>query len=108
MTKHVGDEGLPRILVPLEDADRLVLAVNVKLLNSSELGVCHANVQSIRQVPLTKPTILKTQTSRTKLDVFKGKMGKIMRRLYDLESDNTPEKPINIDLGVALYQMEDY
>jgi hypothetical protein len=35
-------------------------------------------------------------------------MEKIMHKLYDLEPDNTPEKRINLDLDVDLYQMESY
>ena len=46
--------------------------------------------------------------SRTKTSTFKSRLGKIMHKLYDLEPDNAPEKPLNVDLGVDLYQMENY
>jgi hypothetical protein len=35
-------------------------------------------------------------------------MEKIMHKLYDLEPDNAPEKKVNLDLDVDLYQMESY
>jgi hypothetical protein len=31
-----------------------------------------------------------------------------MHKLYDLEPDSAPEKQLDVDLGVNLYQMENY
>ena len=36
----------------------------------------------------------------------RSRLARITQRLYDLESCNEPEKPLNIELD--LYQMEDY
>jgi hypothetical protein len=40
------------------------------------------------------------------MNSLRSKLGRIMHKLYDLESDNEPEKPLNIDLD--LYQMENF
>jgi hypothetical protein len=101
------DEAMSKLHVSLEDANKLV-GDNVKILGSSRLGMCGANVnsqvKSMRKVT-AKPTMVKT---RTKTSTFKSKLGKIMHKLYDLEPDNGPEKPLNVDLCVDLYQMENF
>jgi len=43
---------------------------------------------------------------KTRVISLRSRLGRIMRRLYDLESESEPEKPLNIDLD--LYQMENY
>jgi hypothetical protein len=35
-------------------------------------------------------------------------MEKTMTKLYNLENEETPEKTLNLQLDVDLYQMEDY
>jgi hypothetical protein len=101
------DEAISKLHVSLEDANKLV-EDNVKILGSSTLGLCGANVnsqvKSMHKVT-AKPTMVKT---RTKTSTFKSRMGKIMHKLYDLEPNNAPEKTLIVDLGVDLYQMENY
>ena len=43
---------------------------------------------------------------KTRVISLRSRLGRIMRRLYDLESDSEPEKKLNIDLD--LFQMENY
>ena len=43
---------------------------------------------------------------KTRVISLRSRLGRIMRRLYDLESDSEPEKKLNIDFD--LYQMENY
>jgi hypothetical protein len=101
------DDAISKLNASLEDANKLV-EDNVKILGSSTLGISGANVssqvKSMRKAS-AKPTMFKT---RTKTSTFKSKLGKIMHKLYDLEPDNAPEKPLNVDLCVDLYQMENY
>jgi hypothetical protein len=42
------------------------------------------------------------------MNSLRSRLGKIMHKLYDLESDNEPEKPLRIDFDVDLYQMENF
>jgi hypothetical protein len=106
LTKHISDE-TAKLHVSLEDAEKLI-AENVKLLDSNSMGICvasvNAQVKSMHKVS-PKPTMVKT---KMKVTSFKSKLGKIMHKLYDLEPGNAPEKPLNVDLGVDLYQMENF
>jgi hypothetical protein len=104
LTKHVApDDAYLKLHVTLEDADKLI-AQNVKL--SSGLGICGANVGSVKSMHKisAKHVVMKP----AKISSIKTKLGKIMHKLYDLEPDSAPEKPLNVDLGVDLYQMEKY
>ena len=111
MTKHLHDEALLKLNVSLEDSDKLVEA-NVKLLDGQALGICgvhsiDSNINSLHQVVAENP-LTKTHAAKAKLNTFKNRLEKIMHKLYDLEPDNAPEKPLNVDLCVDLYQMENY
>jgi len=101
------DEAISKLHLSLEDVDKLV-EDNVKILSRSTMDMCGATVNSqvkcMRKVT-AKPTMVKT---RAKTSTFKSRLGKIMHKLYDLEPGNAPEKPLNVDLGVDLYQMETF
>ncbi len=106
MTKHVADEALPKLHISIEDATSLVDS-SVKLLESPSLEICGcggARVHSVHKVSSAKSATLKTHTPKP---AFK-RLEKIMQKLYDLEPQSGPEKPLNVDLDVDLYQMEDY
>jgi hypothetical protein len=103
LTKPNLDEGLPKYHMPLEEANKLI-ENNVKLLSSTDFAICGPTLSSPKACK-PKFTVAKP---RAKVTSLKSKLGKIMHRLYDLEPDNQPEKPLNIDLGVELYQMEDF
>ncbi len=87
--------------MPLEEANKII-EHNIKMLNHNTLAICstHANPQQENKLTPVK--------ARTGLSSLRSRLGKIMHKLYDLEPDNEPEKPLNIDLGVDLYQMEDF
>ena len=107
MTKPVTpDEGFPKYHMPLEEANKII-EHNMKLLEGDTLGLCGAGASGIASIG-PKRAIVKPAVTRAKMTSFKSKVGKIMHKLYDLEPDNAPEKPLNVDLGVDLYQMEDY
>jgi hypothetical protein len=100
------DEAYTKLHVTLEDSDKLI-AENVKLSSSGSLSVCGANVSSVKPMHKlsAKHAIMKPVTKAASV---KTRLGKIMHKLYDLEPDSAPEKPLNVDLGVDLYQMENY
>ena len=88
--------------MPLEEANKII-ENNMKMIDSQTLTLCGPSLSatSPRQ-PQPKLQAPKTKTG------FKSRLGKIMHKLYDLEPESAPEKPLNVDLGVELYQMEDY
>lgn len=97
------DEGLPKYHMPLEEANKLI-ENNIKLISSTDFAICGPAMNS----PESSKPKLTVAKPRARVSSFKSKLGKIMHRLYDLEPDNQPEKPLNIELRADLYQMEDY
>jgi len=102
------DEGFPKYHVPLEEAKNLI-EDNVKILDGSSLGICgaHPHAKANRKVSIGS-SLIEGRSARTKVNAFKGRLGKAMHRLYDLELGNAAEKPLNVDLDCDLYQMEKY
>jgi hypothetical protein len=102
LTKHIAsDEAYPKLHVSLEDVDKLI-AQNVKLGSSSRgLGICEADVDGVKNMHKLTAKHAPKLTIRTRLE-------KIMHKLYDLEPDSAPEKPLKADLRAELYQMENY
>ena len=98
MTKHLVDDGLPKYIIPLEETNK-VLDHNLDLLEN-----CNARLSRVPSF-VPKRSELKVQS---RMNSFKNRLGKIMHKLYDLEPDNAPEKPLNVELCVDLYQMENY
>jgi hypothetical protein len=103
LTKPNLDEGLPKYHMPLEEANKLI-ENNIKLIGSSDFGICGPGISSQK----TSNSKLAVAKPRVRVTSLKSKLGKIMHRLYDLEPDNAPEKPLNIELRADLYQMEDF
>jgi hypothetical protein len=110
LTKHTTiDDGFPKYHMPLDEANKLIES-NVKILDSrSALGMGSIGVKPMRGI-VPKPSAVKPRETRAKANSFKCRLGKIMHKLYDLEPEGicVPEKPLNVDLGVNLYQMEDF
>ena len=108
MTKHLTDEIFQRYHLPSEEANKLT-ENNVTILDGSSLRLCgaHSHAKAIRKVKIG-PSLIEGKTARTKMNAFKGRLGKAMHRLYDLEIGNAADKPLNVDLDCDLYQMEKY
>ncbi len=104
MTRHLPDE-IAKGPISMEDTDLLI--TRDTLLNNT-LNVSHQivrpNISSTNKIPVKTIAV----KNRTKQGFIKSRLGKIMHKLYDLELDATPEKPLNIDLCVDLYQMENF
>ncbi len=107
MTKHISDETLPKMHMSLDDAQDLV-ATNIKTLNSQPLGVCNRPSLKPMHKVITATSAVKSRAVRPKVDSIKNRLEKTMRKLYDLEPDNAPEKSLQLDLCVDLYQMENF
>ena len=103
MTKHAIDDGLTKYHMPLEEANKII-ENNVTLIEPNRIGLCAGHLSSASGV---QPK-LGVAKPKARVASFKNKVGRIMNRLYDLESSSEPEKPLKVDLGVDLYQMEDY
>ncbi len=108
MTKHTTiDDGLPKYQIPLEEASKLIES-NIKIISSSSsMDTCGIRVKTLHTVA-SKPAYAKPRENKVRVITLRQRLGKVMHRLYDLEPETVPEKPLNADLGVNLYQMEDY
>ena len=103
MTKnmHVHDDASLRLHDTIEESTKVSARVT-DIMDKNALFICGDNVDSTQKV---NPIV---SVVKTKMGFVKSRLGIIMHKLYDLDPDNEPEKPLNIDLGVDLYQMEDF
>ena len=99
LTKQASDETALRCHVTLEEATKVSPSVTDAIVKNA-LAIYGAHVDS-EQKGKRKQVLVKTR-----MISLRSRLGRIMRRLYDLESDSEPEKPLNIDLD--LYQMENF
>ncbi len=106
MTKHLPDE-TTKLPIGFEDTDRLI-AEPLNLFDGSTLGICNTHVAK-KVSPLTgvtnKSVVIKP---KTKVHALRSRLGKALHKLYNLEPEGSTDKPLNIDLSVDLYQMENY
>jgi hypothetical protein len=99
LTKHVTPEETLKCSLGLDETSKVGEGVN-KLLENNPLVIGSAQVNLVQDSKLKIPLVKARKTVR------KSRLGKITEKLYNLESCDLPEKPLNVDLG--LYQMEDY
>jgi len=96
------DDGLPKYHMPLDDANKIIEG-NMKLLEPETMSLCAARLTAD---PVLKPK-LGVAKPRARAPSIKTRLGRIMHKLYELEPECTPEKPLKVDLDVDLYQMEE-
>ena len=101
MTKQASDEAAMKCHVTIEEANKMVESTT-KMLDNNALVICGAHVDPERK---GKP---KRALVKNRMNLLRSRLGRIMRRLYDLESGNEPEKPLKIDFDCDLYQMENF
>ncbi len=103
LTKHVHahDDASLRLHETLEESTKVSASATI-VMGKNSLSICVGDVDS------TQKFNPKVTEGKTKVNFVKSRLEKNMHKLYDLEPDNEPEKPLNIDLGVDLYQMEDF
>jgi hypothetical protein len=98
LTKQAPDEAALKPHVPLEGAK--LVESTAELVCNEALVICGAHVKPIEEsVPKIAPVTIRVNSLRSKVE-------RIMHKLYDLEPDGEPEKPLHVDLD--LYQMENY
>lgn len=102
MTKHTPDEVLLRGHAVLADVD--VAASLADLVEKNVLSLCGAGSKADSEVEASVQAV----PVKAAIEDAKGKLGKTVIKLYDLESRCGPEKPRNIELDVELYQMENW
>lgn len=107
MTKHISDETLPKMDLSLNLAEQLV-AQNVRVLNTQPPRACNCPRAKPLHRVATRPSAIKPRPTRPKVDTIKNRLEKTMRKLYELEPESAPEKSIQLDLCVDLYQMENF
>ena len=100
MTKHVTPEEALKCPLSLDEVGKVGDGMN-RLLENNALVINSAQVNLVADDSKLKIPLVKARKN-----VRKSKLGKITEKLYNLESCDLPEKPLNVDLG--LYQMEDY
>jgi hypothetical protein len=101
LTKQASDEATLKCHVVIEEANKVVESAT-KMMDNNALVICSAQLNP-EQEGKPKLTIVKTR-----INSLRSRLGKIMQRLYDLESGNEPEKPLKIDFDCDLYQMENF
>lgn len=103
MTKHtqVTDETL-KCHVTVEENGK-VSPIMSEVLDTNTLALGGARVNAVTPVSKGK---LKVTLVKTKLSKVNDRLGKDMHKLYELEPCSVPEKRLNIDFDVDLYQME--
>jgi hypothetical protein len=102
LTKHIiVDDDPHKSHVCLEGHPQEVLENNSNLIGNFSIKLSGGQNENVQDVNTGQ---IKTQFE----NICRKKLGKIVKELYNLEINNEPEKPLNIELCVDLYQMEDY
>jgi hypothetical protein len=99
LTKNDPIENALKYPLSIEDSGRLGLDVG-KLVEQNAATLCSQRV-FIEDEPK-----LKVIRTTKKLPAKQIRLCRVTQHLYNLESDNAPEKLLKIELN--LYQMEDY
>jgi hypothetical protein len=99
LTKHEPIESGLRCSLPVEETNTLNL--NVNDLVAENVAKLYASRVFLEETPRLKNIRVK-KARATK----RGTLGRAIRKLYNMESDIEPEKPLRIELD--LYQMETY
>ena len=99
MTKQEPVEPALKCHGTLDEAGKVSVGSVSEMLEKSAFSV---HTAQISPESLQKP---KVTLVRSKTVSRRSKVGKVMEKLFDLESCSEPEKPLKIDLD--LYQMED-
>lgn len=99
MTKQSPDEITVKCHINLDEVDKV---------RSRVAGVLDKNALSIRSAQIRPEDEIesKVEVVMVQKKICQSELGKIMSKLYDVETGVEREKPSKIDLGLELYQME--
>ena len=99
MTKHELADSALKCPLELEEAGKVELGTVGKMLDNNALAI--RGVDAVpKRIPKRKVGLTAKPSSRV------SRLAKITRKLYDLEPNGEPEKPLKISLD--LYQMEQF
>ncbi len=98
MTKPLPDETLLKCHLTVEDVNKVGEGITRIMDNNALLIRGPVVAAPEREETLIKP----------KVNAKRSRLGKTMQKLYNLESSSESEKPLRVDLGLDLYQMEEY
>jgi hypothetical protein len=99
LTKQESPENTLKCQLTIDEASKVCLDVS-KLIEGNVAALCN------QQVYVEQEPKLKVVLAVKKANPKRSRLARVTQRLYDLESSNEPEKPLNIELN--LYQMENY
>lgn len=98
MTKQAPEETALRCNVTLEEGNRVSPLVTEAIVKNA-LVFCGAHGNPEHEGK-------RKRVVKNRLSLLRSRLARIMQRLYDLESGDEPEKPLNIDLD--LDQIENF
>jgi hypothetical protein len=99
LTKQLSDETALRFHVTLEEGNKVGPSVTEAIVNDA-LVIRSSSVRRKREGKRRRAL------GKATVSLLRGRLGRIMRGLYDLESGDEPEKPLNVDFD--LYQLENF
>ncbi len=100
MTKQTPDEISVKCQINLDEVDKV---------RSRVAGVLDKNALAIRSAKIRPEDEIerKVEVVMVQKKTCQTELGRIMSKLYDVETGVEREKPSKIDLDLELYQMED-
>jgi len=99
LTKQEPIENSLKIQLAIDEAGKVALDTR-KLVQGNVVAMFTPKAYPEEQPKLKMAHVVKKACPK------RSRLARVTQRLYDLESCNEPEKPLNIELD--LYQMEDY
>ena len=99
MTKQEPVENSVKFQLGIDEAGKVGLDVR-NLVEKNVVAMLNPKAYPEEQTKLQISHVVKKTCPK------KSRLARVTQRLYDLESCNEPEKPLNVELD--LYQMEDY
>ena len=101
MTKHTADETSLKCHISVEGNNKVSESAT-KIMDNNARVIYDVNASP------EKENQLKTTPIKTGIKSETDRLGKIMPELYNLENCIGSERSVKIDLGLDLYQMENY
>jgi hypothetical protein len=101
LTKHIADETTLKCHISVEGNNKVSESAT-KIMDNNARVIYDVNASP------EKENQLKTTPIKTGIKSETDRLGKIMPELYNLENCIGSERSVKIDLGLDLYQMENY
>ena len=99
LTKQIADEATLKCPILTEETNK-VGEIRTEMVDNNALIIC--DVHTIPKLEDKR----KATPIRTRIELKRNRLGKIMPKLYNLDDCLESEKPVKIDLDLDLFQME--